>query len=136
MPSCAHWCRTASTAAPQPPSILKASTTRVHGCSRPAPSRPDHSRHDHSRHDAIDHAGAVPHAAGARGPSDALVNGIHRRLDQLTRHPYSGMLREDIGPGIRHLLAGRYLVFYRVTPKQVEILRVLHGRRGIVQPFM
>jgi toxin ParE1/3/4 len=70
------------------------------------------------------------------GAADALINGIHRRLDQLTRHPYSGMLREDIGPGIRHLLAGRYLVFYRVTPKQVEILRVLHGRRGIAQPFV
>ena len=29
--------------------------------------------------------------------------------------------------GIRHLAHGYYLVFYRVEPKSVAILRVLHG---------
>jgi len=59
----------------------------------------------------------------------AVTAAIERRLGQLTRHPYSGMPREDIAPGIRHLVAGQYLAFYRVMPEAVEILRVLHGMR-------
>lgn len=59
----------------------------------------------------------------------ALTDAIERRLWQLAQHPYSGLLREDIGPGIRHLVAGRYLAFYRVTSEAVEVLRILHGRR-------
>ena len=68
---------------------------------------------------------------GAENPNaaDAILDSISRRLNQLTRHPYSGMLREDIGPGVRHLVAGQYLAFYRITPDYVEILRVLHGKR-------
>lgn len=59
----------------------------------------------------------------------ALIEAIERRLRQLCEHPYSGLLREDIAPGVRHLVAGRYLAFYRVTPETVEVLRILHGAR-------
>ena len=33
-------------------------------------------------------------------------------------------------PGIRHLVIGEYVAFYRVGEDSVEILRVLHGRRN------
>ena len=36
--------------------------------------------------------------------------------------------RDDIRPGLRHLVAGRYLILYRVDAAVVRILRVLHGR--------
>ncbi|WP_246684120.1 MULTISPECIES: type II toxin-antitoxin system RelE/ParE family toxin [unclassified Mesorhizobium] len=49
----------------------------------------------------------------------------------LTLHPFSGAPREDIAPGIRHLIVGEYLTLYRVGEDAVEILRVLHGRRNI-----
>ncbi|WP_292312124.1 type II toxin-antitoxin system RelE/ParE family toxin [Mesorhizobium sp.] len=49
----------------------------------------------------------------------------------LTLHPFSGAPREDIAPGIRHLIVGEYLTLYRVGEGAVEILRVLHGRRNI-----
>nr|WP_287305440.1 hypothetical protein [Mesorhizobium sp.] len=41
----------------------------------------------------------------------------------LTLHPFSGAPREDIAPGIRHLVFGEYLTLYRVG-EAVEILRV------------
>ncbi|RWP32699.1 type II toxin-antitoxin system RelE/ParE family toxin [Mesorhizobium sp.] len=58
-----------------------------------------------------------------------LVNILERRWDLLTLHPFSGAPREDIAPGIRHLVVGEYLT--RVGEDAVEILRVLHGRRNI-----
>jgi toxin ParE1/3/4 len=39
--------------------------------------------------------------------------------------------RDDIAPGIRHLVSGEYLTLYRLTGGAVEIIRVLHGRRKI-----
>ncbi|WP_306796729.1 type II toxin-antitoxin system RelE/ParE family toxin [Mesorhizobium sp. GbtcB19] len=33
--------------------------------------------------------------------------------------------------GIRHLVVGEYLTFYRIGDDAIEIVRVLHGRRKI-----
>jgi toxin ParE1/3/4 len=43
----------------------------------------------------------------------------------------SGPLHDDLASGVRHLIVGEYLTFYRVSEDAVEILRVLHGRRKI-----
>ncbi|MBZ9856608.1 type II toxin-antitoxin system RelE/ParE family toxin [Mesorhizobium sp. CA13] len=45
-------------------------------------------------------------------------------------HPLSGAPRDDIAPGIRHLIVGNYLTLYRVEDDAIEILRVLHGHRN------
>ncbi|MBZ9799495.1 type II toxin-antitoxin system RelE/ParE family toxin [Mesorhizobium sp. ES1-4] len=50
---------------------------------------------------------------------------------QLSTYPFSGAPRDDIAPGIRHLIVGEYLTLYRVGGDAIEILRVLHGRRNI-----
>ncbi|MEI9418973.1 type II toxin-antitoxin system RelE/ParE family toxin [Mesorhizobium sp. Cs1321R2N1] len=60
-----------------------------------------------------------------------LVDALERRWDLLTLHPFSGAPRDDIAPGIRHLIVGEYLTLYRVGGDAIEILRVLHGRRNI-----
>ena len=59
----------------------------------------------------------------------AVTESIERRLRQLADYPHSGILREDIGAGVRHLVAGKYLAFYRVTASHVDVLRVIHGKR-------
>ncbi len=68
---------------------------------------------------------------GADSPTaaDAVLEGIAQRLNHLVRYPFSGLKREDIAPGVRQLVAGRYLVFYRVSDEAVDVLRVLHGMR-------
>ncbi|AZO12202.1 MULTISPECIES: type II toxin-antitoxin system RelE/ParE family toxin [unclassified Mesorhizobium] len=45
--------------------------------------------------------------------------------------PFSGFPRDDIAPGIRRIVLGEYLSFYRVSDSDIEIVRVLHGRRKI-----
>lgn len=66
-------------------------------------------------------------------PSAAVrfVDALEKRWSLLTLHPFSGAPREDIAPGIRHLIIGEYLTFYRVGEDTVEIVRVPHGRRRI-----
>ena len=63
--------------------------------------------------------------------ADRILDAIERRWQQLARYPYSGLSREDISDGIRHLVTGRYLTLYRITVDGVEIIRILHGKQKI-----
>ena len=70
-------------------------------------------------------------AAVNANAADRVLDAIERRWQQLAEHPYSGMARDDIAPGIRHLVAGQYLTLYRITDEGIEIVRILHGHRKI-----
>ncbi|WP_245454982.1 type II toxin-antitoxin system RelE/ParE family toxin [Mesorhizobium sp. M9A.F.Ca.ET.002.03.1.2] len=63
--------------------------------------------------------------------ADRLLDRFEARWQQLATYPFSGAPREDIAPGIRHLVVGEYLTLYRVADDAIEIVRVLHGRRKI-----
>lgn len=63
--------------------------------------------------------------------ADRVLDAIEARWDNLARHPHSGVARDDIAPGIRHLVSGEYLTLYRLSGSTIEIVRVLHGRRKI-----
>lgn len=41
--------------------------------------------------------------------ADRVLDRIEARCQQLAAYPYSGPPREDIAPGIRHLIVGEYL---------------------------
>ena len=70
-------------------------------------------------------------ASNSEAAADRLLDRIEGRWQQLTAYPFSGPSRDDIAPGVRHLIVGEYLTLYRVGERAVEILRVLHGRRNI-----
>lgn len=71
--------------------------------------------------------------SASHNPNAAVrfVDALERRWNLLTLHPFSGAPRDDIAPGIRHLVIGEYLTLYRVGGDAIEILRVLHGHRNI-----
>ncbi len=52
---------------------------------------------------------------------DALVDGIEGLIDQ----PEMGMTRDDLRRGYRQLQIHRHLVFYRLTPTRIRVIRVL-----------
>ncbi|MDX8534929.1 type II toxin-antitoxin system RelE/ParE family toxin [Mesorhizobium sp. VK25A] len=62
--------------------------------------------------------------------ADRLPDRIERRWRQLAVYPSSGPIRDDIAPGIRHLVVGEYLSL-PCSRGCDRILRVLHGRRKI-----
>lgn len=71
-------------------------------------------------------------ARDSEAAADRLLDRIENRWQQLAIYPSSGPLRDDIAPGLCHLVVGEYLTFYRVGDDAIEILRVLDGRRKIV----
>ncbi|NGN41004.1 type II toxin-antitoxin system RelE/ParE family toxin [Mesorhizobium sp. CGMCC 1.15528] len=76
---------------------------------------------------------AIANYIGELNPQ-AAVKLLRRFVDQwelLATQPYSGAGREDVLPGIRHLVMGTYIAFYRVDDGHVLILRILHGKRDI-----
>ena len=56
------------------------------------------------------------------------IDDLHHRFGHLARFPEAGRLRRDVGPRYRSVVQGSHVIFYRVTPKDVVIVRVLHGR--------
>jgi toxin ParE1/3/4 len=69
--------------------------------------------------------------------ADRQLDRIERAVSRLADYPHSGPARHDLGPEIRALLVTRHLVLYRVraNPKQVELLRIIDGRRDLASVF-
>lgn len=44
-------------------------------------------------------------------------------------------MREDIAPGIRMQVHGKYLVFYRIQTDAIRVERILHGAQDIEALF-
>jgi toxin ParE1/3/4 len=63
--------------------------------------------------------------------AERWVQHIVEATDRLTEFPHSGAPRPELGPGIRSIVVGRYLVLYRVGPDSVDIVRVFHGAREL-----
>ena len=67
--------------------------------------------------------------------ADRLLDRIHKRCEALARMPGLGRLRPELGAGLRSLPVGRYLIFYRVTPRGVEVVRVQGGEMELKRLF-
>lgn len=82
---------------------------------------------------AIKDIDAIADYLSERNPAAAvdLISAFMRRLEMLAIHPYSGPARDDILPGLRHLVLASYLALYRVEEGDAVILRILHGRQNI-----
>lgn len=61
--------------------------------------------------------------------SDRYLDIIKDQLWSLTEQPFMGTDRPELLPDIRSLTVESHLLFYRVTARQVEIIRILHCRQ-------
>ncbi|RYB05601.1 type II toxin-antitoxin system RelE/ParE family toxin [Lichenibacterium ramalinae] len=65
-----------------------------------------------------------------RATALASLGRLKRSFSLLGRYPLVGRARNiDLGPGLRSLPSGGYVIIYRPTPQSVTILRVIDGRR-------
>ncbi|MSU50559.1 MAG: type II toxin-antitoxin system RelE/ParE family toxin [Opitutus sp.] len=69
------------------------------------------------------------------GASLAWVETLASRCATLAKNPGWGRRREELRPGLRSLPFGRYVIFYRVSARGVEIARVLHASRDLKTEF-
>lgn len=63
--------------------------------------------------------------------ADQLAERFSKRMEQLAAFPESGMLRDDVRPGLRCSSLEPYSIFYRIVEDEVEIVRIIHGARNI-----
>jgi toxin ParE1/3/4 len=60
-----------------------------------------------------------------------LVQRFQERWELLSSFPLTGEGRPDLDKEARHVIVGPYLTLYRIRDGDVEIVRILHGRRNI-----
>ena len=64
--------------------------------------------------------------------ADKLLDRIEAQCELLANHSQLGPAREDIAKSLRYHPLANYLILYRVIPQGVEIVRVAHGARNIL----
>ncbi len=66
---------------------------------------------------------------------EKLFKLLDKKFSTLTKFPNLGKPYPHLHPNIRGLLVEKYIIFYRVTTTQVEIVRVVDGRQDLTQIF-
>ena len=72
-----------------------------------------------------------------RNPAAAisLAHEFREKFTRLSRFPFIGRDRSHLMSGVRSLVAGSYVIFYRIDADHVTVLRVMDGRRDIESEF-
>ena len=63
--------------------------------------------------------------------ADKLLDEFDEKSQTLSRSPFIGKARDELGPKIRSFPIGNYVLFYQPIEDGIEIIRVLHGARDI-----
>lgn len=64
-----------------------------------------------------------------------FIRQIWQAILKVSENPFHYQLRPEIGEQARLVVAGRYLVLFRVTANSVRIERVVYGGRDLPQFF-
>jgi toxin ParE1/3/4 len=56
------------------------------------------------------------------------IRALQEAIETVAADPQRGRSCEQIRPGYRKYAAGSHVVFYRATPKGIDVVRVLHQR--------
>ena len=74
----------------------------------------------------------APHNVTA---ANELLRLIDKTCSVLAEHPHIGRDRGNILEGMLSFPVGNHLIFYRVSGKGIEVVRVLHGARDVPSVF-
>ena len=86
--------------------------------------------------DLEDIAYYIAKESGSLETARCVIESITDRFHLLGANPYAGRARDDdLGPGRRSFPADRYIIVYRVSGRDVLILRVAHSSRDIEALF-
>jgi toxin ParE1/3/4 len=64
---------------------------------------------------------------------ERLFGALNQQFYNLTQFPNLGKPYPHLNPSIRGLLVEKYIIFYRATATQVEIIRVVDGRQDLAR---
>jgi toxin ParE1/3/4 len=63
--------------------------------------------------------------------AETFVNELIDTAEAIGYQPHAYPPRSDLSPGLREAIHKPYLVLFRVTDNHVEIVRIVHGARGL-----
>ena len=66
---------------------------------------------------------------------DRFVREFSRKCQRIAQFPFIGKSYDQVSPGLQGLSLMNYIVFYRVSENDVEILRVVSGYRNLQDVF-
>ena len=67
--------------------------------------------------------------------ADRWLDTLEEKIALLADNPLMGPSRPDIARELRYRPVGNQLILYRVIPDGIEIVRVVHGARHLLDPF-
>lgn len=67
--------------------------------------------------------------------ADRQIDRIVEKCCFLLTMPLIGLERDDLLEGLRRVLEGNYVIFYRVFEERVEIIRILQNRQDFKRQF-
>ncbi len=77
-----------------------------------------------------------PVAKTSPSGADALVEQITRKMKWIAEVDFTGVPREELGPGIRAVPIRNRCIYFLNEPDRIVILRILHGAQDVAaQPF-
>jgi toxin ParE1/3/4 len=72
-------------------------------------------------------------AADNPARAETFVTELEAKARQAAERPLTFPERSDISPGLRAVVHGRYLLFFRDLATEVRIVRILHGARDLAR---
>jgi toxin ParE1/3/4 len=67
--------------------------------------------------------------------ADRFVDLLVQKCEFLADSPEIGRRREELSPRLRSFPVGRYIIFYRIAEKGIEVARILSAYRDLGQFF-
>jgi toxin ParE1/3/4 len=67
--------------------------------------------------------------------ADHFLDLIGEKCDLLAASPDMGRRREELAPALRSFPVGRYVIFYRLGERGIQVVRVLSAYRDIAAIF-
>lgn len=61
------------------------------------------------------------------------VTSFDKTFKNLTINPLAGTIRDELKRGLLSIRHKEHAIFYRIKPKQIWVVRVLHGSRDFVR---
>jgi toxin ParE1/3/4 len=61
----------------------------------------------------------------------SFIEELCARAERTGGAPEAYPARDDVAPGLRMAVHGRYVILFRIRDDQVEVARILHGARDL-----
>lgn len=67
--------------------------------------------------------------------ADKFIDALYESCTQLINHPEAGRKRDELALNLFSILHKNYIIFYRITTDEIQIVRILNGYRDLNSIF-